>query len=530
MDSNGDGVGDLVGIASKLDYLKALGVDVIWLSPIYDSPNDDNGYDIRDYRAIMREFGDMADFDGLLEQVHAHGMKLIMDLVVNHTSDEHAWFLSALQGRGSPCHDYYIWKKSGVAGQPPNNWDSFFGGSAWNYYEDQDEWALHLFSKKQMDLNWESPALRAEIYDMVNWWLSKGVDGFRLDVISYISKAQGLPDGNAVIGKMMGCCGVEHYFYGPRLHEYLRELRGETFDRFDVFTVGESPGTGMEMSKLLTADYRRELDMVFSFDHLENPGKTRFDDYCYDLNHLKKVFSDWQLNYGDNCWNALFLENHDNPRMISKVNPSPEVRIVLGKLLAMLQLTLKGTPFIYQGQELGMVNADFTAPGQLRDVESVNLFNELLGKAGEENAMKKVNAGSRDHARTPMQWSGGPNAGFTAGEPWLAVNSGYTDCNAEAEERDGGSVLNYYRELIALRHGNKALVYGRFTPVRPKTRGVFCYFREFEGARFYIELNLTEREQPRPFQARGFERLLSNYPEPGKRLRPYEAAIYRCGD
>jgi oligo-1,6-glucosidase len=526
MDSNGDGTGDLNGITSKLDYLKALGVDVIWLSPVYDSPNDDNGYDIRDYRAIMREFGNMDDFDHLLEESHARGMKLIMDLVINHTSDEHAWFQSALRDADSPYHDYYLWKKSGKAGQPPNNWTSFFSGSAWNYYEAQDQWCLHLFSKKQMDLNWENEALRAELYDMINWWLKKGIDGFRLDVISYISKAPGLPDGNELIGNMMGFRGIEHYFYGPRLHEYLKEMRRAVFDNYDVFTVGETPGAGMEMSKLLTADYRRELDMVFCFDHLENPGKTKFDDYRYDLNYLKKIFTDWQLNYGGSCWNTLFFENHDNPRMISKVNSDPKYREVLGKLLAMIQFTLKGTPFIYQGQELGMINSDFKSVNELRDIESINLYGELVGTLGEAAALKKVNAGSRDHARTPMQWSGEQNGGFSETTPWLAANRDYRQCNAEAETKDRGSVLNFYRALIRLRHGSKALVYGDFIPVKPKTKDTFCYFRSLDGVKYYIETNLSDREMKRPEPVEGFSLLLSNYPEGGKYLKPYEAAIY----
>lgn len=347
-DSNGDGVGDLAGIRQKLPYLKELGVDLLWLSPVYDSPNDDNGYDIRDYKKIMAEFGTMEDFDALLSAVHKNGMRLIMDLVVNHTSDEHAWFQSALRNPDGPCRDYYIWQK-GREGGAPNNWVSFFSGPAWNYYPERDEWALHLFSKKQMDLNWENPAVRREVYEMINWWLEKGVDGFRMDVINLISKGS-LADGSEVLGKAIGLRGIEHYFYGPRLHEYLAEMRQKTFGRYDAVTVGETAGLGMQASRMLTAEQRGELDMVFNFDALENPGKKRFDDYRYDLRCLKKYLIDWQLHYGENCWPSLFFENHDNPRMVSKVNPNPAVREPLAKLLATLQLTLRGTPFLYKSE------------------------------------------------------------------------------------------------------------------------------------------------------------------------------------
>lgn len=323
-DSNGDGIGDLQGIISKLDYIKKLGINAIWLSPIYDSPNDDNGYDIRDYKKIMDEFGTMEDFDQLLDEVHNRGMGLIMDLVVNHTSDEHQWYQRAISEPDSKYGDYYIFKDQ------PNNWTSIFGGSAWNYVEERNQYALHLFSKKQMDLNWENENLRAEIHDMIRWWLEKGVDGFRLDVINYISKSHGIPDGSESIGKVMGLYGMEHYFYGPNLHRYLRELKEKVFMPYNAFTVGETPGIGMEMSKLLTAEDRNELDMVFSFDHLETPGHYKFDDYRYDLNYLKKYMIDLMENYGNCCHPSLFFENHDNPRMISKINPDPQYRNVLG--------------------------------------------------------------------------------------------------------------------------------------------------------------------------------------------------------
>lgn len=525
-DTNGDGIGDINGITEKLDYLKLLGVDVIWLSPIYDSPNDDNGYDIRDYRSIMSEFGNMEDFDNLLKKAHSCGMKIIMDLVINHTSDEHPWFKSALLEKDSNYKDYYIWRKSEKAGETPNNWTSFFSGSAWNYYQEKDEWALHLFSKKQMDLNWENKNLRNELYDMVNWWLKKGIDGFRLDVISYISKAPGLPDGNSVIGDMMGYCGIEHYFYGPRLHEYLKELRRETFDNFDVFTVGESPGTGMQMSKLLTADYRKELDMVFNFDHLENPGKVRFDEYKYDLNYLKKNLIQWQLNYGNSCWNTIFFENHDNPRMISKINHDPKYRYVISKLLAVIQFTLKGTPFIFQGQELGRVNSDFKSIEEIKDVESIGLYNELIATMDEESVMKKINAGSRDHARTPMQWNNQQNGGFTTGTPWIKGNNDYINCNAESQIEDRNSAFNFYKAVIELRKENKVLIYGDFIPVKEKSKDLFCYYRQLGNIKFYIEINLSDKEKQGTGMNAGYRMLISNYQGESKVLRPYESKIW----
>lgn len=524
-DSNGDGVGDLKGIIQKLDYLKELGVDIIWLSPIYDSPNDDNGYDIRDYCKIMAEFGTMEDFDRLLNEVHKKRMKLIMDLVINHTSDEHSWFQEALKNPDSQYKDYYLWKKSNDS-NPPNNWTSFFGGPAWNYYEEKDEWCLHLFSKKQMDLNWDNETLRKEIYKMINWWLEKGIDGFRMDVINYISKIPGLPDGNESIGKMMGYFGIEHYFYGPRLHEYLREMRQETFDKYDVVLVGETPGVGMEMSRLLTSERRGELDMVFNFDHLENPGKARFDEYRYDLNYLKKYYIEWMMEYGNDCWNALFYENHDNPRMISKVNPDPSYRDVLGKLLAMLQLTLKGTPFIFQGQEIGMVNAGFSSIDQFMDVESINLYNELLPKVGSSEALKKIMAGSRDHARTPMQWDSSKNGGFTSSEPWIYMGSDYLEYNVEDELNDPKSILNFYKKLISIRKSDDTLIYGEFIPAAEKRKNVFCYYRMQKDAAYFVELNLTDKPQKRSVKCDMYKLILSNYEGRNSLLRPYEANLW----
>lgn len=528
MDSNGDGIGDLAGIRSRIPYLKKLGITALWLSPIYDSPNDDMGYDIRNYRKIMKEFGSMQSFDALLAELHKNGIKLIMDLVVNHTSDEHEWFQKALKDPNGPTKDYYMWAKGKAEGEPPNNWVSFFAGPTWNYYEETGEWALHLFSKKQMDLNWDNPALRAEVYEMINWWLDKGVDGFRLDVINLISKAS-LQDGNELVGKAIGMRGIEQYFYGPHLHEYLQEMRRESFDRHaDTFTVGETPGMGLQMCRMLTAESRGELDLVFNFDHLDNPGESRLNHYEYDLRYLKDYFLKWQLNYGDDCWQSLFFENHDNPRMPSKVNSNPAYREVIAKLLAVLQLTLRGTPFIYQGQELGMSNTVFSSPDDFRDVEAKNRYEEWRLTEGDEAAFQHVAHGTRDHARTPMQWDASTNAGFTTGTPWLDINPNYVDVNAEAEQNDPDSVFCFFRDLIALRREHSALIYGDFQPVFKSDKNTFCYFRKLDNETYYIELNLTGETTARPGPLKPQQRLLcGNYGGVVEKLRPYEANVYK---
>ncbi|MGD9560313.1 MAG: alpha-glucosidase [Oscillospiraceae bacterium] len=531
-DSNGDGIGDLAGIRSRIPYLKELGVDVVWLSPIYDSPNDDMGYDIRNYKKIMKEFGNMASFNALLAELHKNDIKLMMDLVVNHTSDEHAWFKKALADPASPEKDYYIWA-NGKGDKEPNNWTSFFSGSAWNHYDETGEWALHLFSQKQMDLNWDNPALRAEIYEMINWWLAKGVDGFRMDVISLISK-DSLADGNEAIGKAIGITGIEHYFYGPRLHTYLREMRSESFGNFDTFTVGETPGMGLEMSRLLTAEGRDELDLVFNFDQLENPGKSRMFEYEYDLRYLKPYFLKWQQEYGNNCWPSLFFENHDNPRMVSKVNPDPAYRVVIAKLLAILQLTLKGTPFIYQGQELGMTNSRFSSPDDLRDVEALNRYRQLkqdyaeAGDEGAQIAFETVAWGTRDHARTPMQWDATENAGFSTAAPWLGVNPNFPAINAKTEMENPDSVFHFFKTLIAQRHQHSALVYGEFRPVFLRDKNTLCYFRLGAGEKFYVEVNLTGADQKRPGPLTAEHHLIAgNYGGTATTLRPYEANLYQ---
>jgi oligo-1,6-glucosidase len=465
-DSNGDGIGDLRGIIGKLDYLKELGVDALWLSPIYESPMDDNGYDISNYEAINPDFGTMEDFDELLNEVHKRGMKLIMDLVINHTSDEHPWFKEALENPDSKYRNYYFFREGGE--NPPNNWLSFFGGSAWNHYENKNLWGLHLFSKKQMDLNWESSEMRDDIIAMINRWLDKGVDGFRMDVINYISKSEGLKDGNEFIGDLMGFPGVEKYFYGPHLHDYLKEIRARAFEPHGAFSVGETPGIGMEMAKLITGEERKELDMIFSFDHLETPGHTKYEDYVYDLNFYRDYQIEWAQNYGTNHRSALFYNNHDNPRMLSKVNPVPEYNGAVAKLLCAMQMTLPGTPFVFQGDEMGLSNYDFKSIDDINDLEGKWMYRDLLKDHTEEEAFKIVVAGTRDHTRVLLPWNE----------------------NAPFKQKENEQVREFYRKLIKFRKEEPEIIYGDFTVYR-KDKDLFTYSRKLEGRECIVDCNLS---------------------------------------
>lgn len=510
-DSNGDGIGDLPGILSKLDYLKQLGVDALWLSPIYDSPNDDNGYDIRDYDKIMAEFGTMEDFDRLLDGVHQRGMRLIMDLVVNHTSDEHPWYQEALKDANSPCREYYFFRQDNGSRTPPNNWTSFFSGPAWNYVEGSDSWALHLFSKKQMDLNWDNPDVRRDVIAMVNRWLDKGVDGFRMDVINYISKEEGLPQGNETIGGLMGFYGIEHYYYGPCLHQYLRELREKAFGPHGAFSVGETPGLGMKMAQLVTGEERGELDMIFSFDHLETPGHTRFDDYEYDLNYLRDYLIDWMEHYGNNCWMSLFYNNHDNPRMISKITGDISQHTALSKLLAVMQFTLKGTPFVFQGDEMGLGNYPFTSMEQITDVEAKGYYAEHIKTEPEAQVFAAILAGTREHARVLLPW-----------------NDKLPLWHRGLRQQPKAEVLEAYRALIRLRREHRALVYGTFRVLcRKKDR--FTYMRELDGRRYLVDCNLSSRPC-RAFELKGeWELLYDSAPRDGagERLGGYGACVWK---
>ena len=506
-DTNGDGIGDLPGIIEKLDYLKELGVDALWLSPIYDSPNDDNGYDIRDYHKIMEEFGTMEDFDKLLCEIHKRDMKLIMDLVVNHTSDEHEWFQNALKDPDSKYRDYYYFKKDDGSKKEPNNWNSFFAGPAWNYYEDIDSWALHLFSKKQMDLNWENEEVRAEVIKMVNWWLDKGVDGFRMDVINYISKEEGLPQGNDVIGQMMGFYGIEHYYYGPKLHQFLHEVHEKAFAPHDAFSVGETPGLGMNMCQLVTGEERKELDMVFSFDHLETPGHVRMDDYEYDLNYYRDYMIDWMTNYGNNCWMSIFYNNHDNPRMVNKVTEDSKYHEVIMKLLAVMQLTLKGTPFIFQGDEMGLTNYQFTSMNQITDVEAKGYYAEYVNQMSEQEAFQKILCGTREHTRVLLPWN----------EKLPSYHEGLT-------QKMNENVTEAYRELIRLRRNDQTLIYGEFD-VLNKKKDRFVYKRSLDGKEYIIDCNLGKEVQ-KAYAAEGCECIFTTGGKDDT-LGAYEARIWK---
>ena len=507
-DTNGDGIGDLRGIIEKLDYLKELGVDALWLSPIYDSPNDDNGYDIRDYQKIMEEFGTMDDFDELLAEIHKRDMRLIMDLVINHTSDEHEWFKKALEDPDSEYRDYYHFRKDDGSKTEPNNWTSFFSGPAWNYYEESDSWALHLFSKKQMDLNWENETVREKLIDMINWWLDKGVDGFRMDVINYISKEPGLPQGNDVIGNMMGFHGIEHYYYGPKLHKYLKEIREKAFDPHEAFSVGETPGVGMKMSQLITGEERKELDMVFSFDHLETPGHVRMDDYEYDLNYYRNYMVDWMENYGNNCWMSLFYNNHDNPRMVSKISKDAAYYEAIQKLLVVMQMTLRGTPFIFQGDEMGLANYNFTSMSQITDVEAKGYYKEHILKKSHAEVFAEILAGTREHARVLLPW-----------------NEKLPEYHAGLKQEINEEILNDYKEIIKLRKADETLVYGTFK-LLDGSKDRFVYRRRSSGSEYVIDCNLGKEEQAAYAVGEGYE-LVYATGEQGEKLAAYEARIWK---
>ena len=482
MDSNGDGIGDLNGITSRLDYLKDLGVDVIWLSPVYQSPNDDNGYDISDYQAIMQEFGTMEDLDRMLSEMHKRGIKLVMDLVVNHTSDEHKWFVESRKSKENPYRDYYIWRDA-KEGKEPNNWGSCFSGSAWKYDPQTEMYYLHLFSTKQPDLNWENPTVRKEVFDMMNWWCEKGIDGFRMDVISMISKPEGLPDGKIPEGGLYGDSGCVN---GPHVHEYLQEMNKEVLSKYDLMTVGECAGVTIEEAEKYASADGKELSMVFQFELVELASGTygKWTDKRVPLKDFKRVMTAWQTELEGKAWNSLFLGNHDQPRCLSRFgDDSPEYRVVSAKMLATCLHMMQGTPYVYQGEELGMTNAYFTELKDYRDIESIQYFHEYTeaGIYTPEYMMKCLMLRGRDNARTPMQWTDGENAGFTTGKPWLKVNANYTKINAESQMNDPESVRSFYKKLIALRKNpeyKETVVYGELEPVWEDVHNLMAYYRK----------------------------------------------------
>jgi oligo-1,6-glucosidase len=489
-DSNGDGIGDLRGITSKLDYIQGLGINVIWLSPHYDSPNADNGYDIRNYRKVMAQFGTMTDFDELLNGVKQRNMKLILDLVVNHSSDEHAWFVESRKSKDNLYRDYYIWRPS-KDGHEPNNWVSFFSGSAWKLDPATKEYYLHLFAEKQPDLNWENPKVRQEVYELMTFWLDKGVDGFRMDVIPFISKREGLPD------LPPRYLTRPQYFYamGPHLHEYLQEMNREVLSKYDVMTVGEAFGVTLDQTPTLVDERRNELNMIFNFDvvRLNRDGRQWRN---WSLPEMKAIYTAQDKALDVHSWNTVFLSNHDNPRVVSSFgDDSPAFRVTSAKLLATMLLTLKGTPFIYQGDELGMTNYPFTRIEEFDDIEAKNAWKAdvLTGKVQAGDYIANLRKTSRDHSRTPMQWDSSPNAGFTtAAHPWLAVNPNYKEINAQQEVSDPNSVYNYFSKMAKLRERTPALIYGDYKDLDPQNTKVFAYTRTLGKDKYLVILNFSE--------------------------------------
>ena len=532
MDSNGDGIGDLKGITSKLDYLKELGIDVIWLSPVYQSPNDDNGYDISDYQAIMEEFGTMEDFDEMLSEAHKRGLKIVMDLVVNHTSDEHRWFVESRKAEENAYSDYYIWREGKEGMQPPNNWGSCFGGSAWQYDEERGMYYLHLFSKKQPDLNWDNPMVRQDVFDMMTWWCEKGIDGFRMDVISMISKTKEMPDGE--INGLYGDYGP-YCVHGPNIHKYLKEMNEKVLSKYDLMTVGETPGVTVEQAKLYAGEESNELSMVFQFEHVDAHGKYgKWTDEKMPLPELKKILSKWQTELYGKAWNSLFWDNHDQPRAVSRFgNDSPQYRDVSAKMLATCLHMMQGTPYIFQGEELGMTNYPFESPEDFRDIESINAYQEWCesGRVNHDIFWPCITFISRDNARTPVQWDDSENAGFTTGIPWIQVNPNYKEINAKKEMSDPDSVFHYYRKLIALRKEYDLIVYGKYEMLFEDDENLFVYTRELDDEKLLTVCNFTEQEQefdlPNEFQ--NAICLIANLPNVYAQrkilLKPYEAFV-----
>ncbi|MCI5648776.1 MAG: alpha-glucosidase [Fusicatenibacter sp.] len=536
MDSDGDGVGDLRGIISRLDYLKELGIDVIWLAPVYQSPNDDNGYDISDYQAIMKEFGTMEDFDEMLEGIHARGMRLVMDLVVNHTSDEHAWFVESRSSKTNPYRDYYFWRE-GKDGREPNNWGSCFSGSAWKYDETTDMYFLHVFSKKQPDLNWDNPKVREDVFSMMNWWCEKGIDGFRMDVISFISKEEGLPDGPKFPGALHG---FPRCVNGPHVHEYLQEMNREVLSKYDLMTVGECSGVTIEEAKKYARADGKELSMVFQFEHvgLDDGKFGKWTDRRMELKGFREVMSKWQTELEGKAWNSLFLGNHDQPRSISRFgNDDPRYREVCAKMLATCIHMMQGTPYLYQGEELGMTNCPFETLEELRDIESINAFHELTesGKIDPEDMMRYINLRGRDNARTPMQWDDSANAGFTTGTPWIKVNPNYTKINAMAQQKDPNSVFHYYQKLHRLRKEEDVIVYGKYQLLEPESESLYVYTRTLEKDKLLVICNFTDQEVSYriPEEFSNGRILIGNLREEGTsaeetvQLKPYEAIVLK---
>lgn len=535
-DSNGDGIGDLEGIYEKLDYLAELGIDVIWMSPVYKSPNDDNGYDISDYQDIMDDFGTMDDFDRVLKKAHSLNIKIMMDLVVNHTSDEHKWFIESKKSKDNPYHDYYMWADPDKNGNPPNRWESCFSGSAWEYVESVGQFYLHSFSRKQPDLNWDNPKVREEVFKMMTWWCDKGIDGFRMDVISMISKYPGLPDGPENGNGYTGNTSCD----GPNIHKYLREMNEKVLSKYRLITVGECPGVNAEQAKKYANIDGSELDMIFQFEHVSGSALKpchhgKWDGEAMTMPELRANFTKWQKDLEGCAWNSLFLSNHDQPRCVSRFgNDSEQYRELSAKMLATMTHFQKGTPYVYQGEELGMTNAYMENIADYRDIESLNAYKELTTKENipAETVMGYIKAVGRDNARTPMQWDASDNGGFTSGTPWLQVNKNYKTINADAQVNDPDSVFAYYKKLIALRHTNEVMVNGVYDVLIPDHPQIYAYTRTLGDKQLLVLCNDSDTNVAIPAELQekihaAKNILIQNYKDTDEStLRPYEAVVY----
>ncbi|SDP41641.1 oligo-1,6-glucosidase [Pedococcus dokdonensis] len=550
-DSDGDGIGDVPGIIRRLDYLQQLGVDVLWLSPIYTSPQDDNGYDIADYQDIDPTFGTLADVDELVEQAHARGIRIVMDLVVNHTSDEHPWFVESRSSKDNPKRDWYWWRPArdgytaGEVGAEPTNWESFFSGPAWELDEKTGDYYLHLFSRKQPDLNWENPEVREAVYEMMRWWLDRGVDGFRMDVINMISKVTSLPDGEPLPATPQLGDGTPHFLNGPRIHEFLQEMHRAVFEGRPekLLTVGEMPGVTVEDAILYTDPERHEVDMVFQFEHVGlDIGAHKWDRSRVDLRDLKASLGRWQEALAEVGWNSLYWNNHDQPRAVSRFgSDAPEHRVASAKLLGTVLHLHRGTPYVYQGEELGMTNVPFATADDFLDIESVNYYRLASGAGGNvEEILANLRLGSRDNARSPMQWDDSANAGFTTGQPWAPANPNYPEINAAAAVADDDSVFHHYRRLIELRHTEPAVAHGDFRLLAPDHRALYAFTRSHDGTDLLVlanfgtdELDLTGPELADAIDVTGWDSstlLLGNLDDPASPtapLRAWEARILR---
>jgi len=538
MDSDGDGVGDIKGITSRLDYLKELGIDVIWLSPVYKSPNYDNGYDISDYQDIMDEFGTMEDFDEMLAQAHKRGIKIVMDLVVNHSSFEHKWFIESRKSKDNPYRDFYIWRDPKEDGSRPNNWGAWFGGPAWTLDEATGQYYLHLFTPQQPDLNWDNPKVRDAVFDMMNWWCEKGIDGFRMDVISLISKVPSLPDGPKAPGAIYGAHS-EFTTHGPHVHDYLKEMNRKVLSKYDLLTVGETAGVTVEQAAKYANVDGSELSMVFQFEHVESDRKFgKWTDEPETVAFVRENLTKWQYDLEGKAWNSLYLANHDQPRSVSHFgNDSDEHRAPSAKMLATMIHMMQGTPYVYQGEELGMTNYPFTDVSEFRDIESINACHEWVdsGRATYEAFWPCLVFKSRDNARTPMQWDDSENAGFTTGKPWINVNPNYKTINAKAQMSDPNSVFSYYKKLIALRKQYDVVTYGRYQLIMEDDPQVYAYTRTLENERLLIVCNYSDKAATftLPEEFEGAKCLIANF---GREeitgtmtLKPYECfVLYRA--